>query len=154
MEKKEKGLIDSFFNMGLCISYHRVLVISTDIANSVTTRFEHEDVVCPPQLCGKVFTTAEVDNIDHNPSLTAHDSFHGAAISLAQHPTKSKAMNRGIRVLNETAESQRKLAQLPGMYTTVQPAVFQVKKLFAPALVGHLRPSLATPEGIEKEYEG
>ena len=88
-ETRKKSLIDAFFNMGLCISYDRVLAISTDIAKGVTTRFEQEGVVCPPKLHGKIFTT--VDNIDHhNPSsTTAYDSFHGTAISLVQHPTTS-----------------------------------------------------------------
>lgn len=37
---------------------------------------------------GSVFTTAAVDNIDHNPSsTTAKESFHGTAISLFQHPS-------------------------------------------------------------------
>ena len=154
-ETRKKSLIDAFFNMGLCISYDRVLAISTDIANSVTTRFEHEGVVCPPKLRGKIFTTAGVDNIDHNPSsTTAHDSFHGTAISLVQHPTTSnKGNDRGISLLNETSELQRKIAQLPEMYTNVQPAVLQVKEPFAPPVVGPLKPGLVTPEGIEKEYE-
>ena len=141
-ETRKKSLIDAFFNMGLCISYDRVLAISTDIANSVATRFEHEGVVCRPKLRGKIFTTAEVDNIDHNPSsTTAHDSFHGTAISLVQHPTTSnKGNDRGISVLNETSESQRKMEQLPEMYTNVQPAVSQVKEPFAPPVVGPLKP--------------
>ena len=34
-----------------------------------------------------IFTTATVDNIDHNPSsMTATGSFHGTGISLFQHP--------------------------------------------------------------------
>lgn len=106
-ETRKKSIIDAFFNMGLCIPYDRVLAISSDIANSVTTRFEQEGVVCPPKLRGKIFTTVGVDNIDHNPSsTTAHDSFHGTAISLVQHPTTSnKGNDRSIPVLNETAES-------------------------------------------------
>ena len=37
-----------------------------------------EQVVCPPTLRSNVFTTAAVDNIDHNPSATtAKNSFHG-----------------------------------------------------------------------------
>ena len=154
-ETRKKSLIDAFFNMGLCISYDRVLAISTDTANSVTTRFEQDGVVCPPELRGKIFTTAGVDTIDHNPSsTTAHDSFHGTAISLVQHPTTpNKGNDRSIPVLNETAESQRKIAQLSEMYTNVQPAVLQVKEPFAPPVVGPLKPRLATPERIENEYE-
>ena len=34
------------------------------------------------------FTTAAIDNIDHNPSsTTAKESFHGTGISLLQHPS-------------------------------------------------------------------
>ncbi|KAJ7391217.1 hypothetical protein OS493_019348 [Desmophyllum pertusum] len=85
---------------------------------------------------------------------SAHDSFHGTAISLVQHPTTSnKGIDRDIPVLNETVESQRKIAQLPEIYTSVQPAFLQVKDPFVPPVVGQLKPSLATPESIEKEYE-
>ncbi|KAI8487001.1 hypothetical protein Bbelb_352610 [Branchiostoma belcheri] len=41
--------------------------------------------------CRVLFTTAAVDNIDHNPSsTTAKDSFHGTAISLLQHPNSAE----------------------------------------------------------------
>ena len=42
----------------------------------------------PSQPENKRFTTATVDNIDHNTSLTTAVSlFHGTSISLTQHPT-------------------------------------------------------------------
>lgn len=45
-----------------------------------------DNCVCPPHLTSGVFTTAAVDNIDHNPrSTTANYSFHGTGISLIQH---------------------------------------------------------------------
>ena len=66
-----RSLIDAMFGMGLCISYDRLLALSTDIANSVCTQFENDGVVCPPKLRGGLFTTAAVDNIDHNPSSTS-----------------------------------------------------------------------------------
>ena len=111
-ETGKKSLVDALFDMGLFISYDRVLAISTNIANSVSARFEQEGVVCPPKLCKDIFTTAAVDNIDHNPSsTTAHDSFYGTAISLMQHPTTSKkGTDRDIPILNET---QRRISQLP-----------------------------------------
>ena len=44
----------------------------------VCARYEAEGVVCPAKLSKKVFTTAAVDNIDHNPSsATAQCAFHG-----------------------------------------------------------------------------
>ena len=87
-ETRKRGLVDVMHKLGLCISYDWVMVISTDLANSVTAQFEQDGVVCPPKLRNDVFTTAGIDNIDHNPSsTTASDSFHGTAISLVQHPT-------------------------------------------------------------------
>ena len=154
-ETRKRSLIDAFYNMGLCISHDRVLTLSTNIANSVTNKFEQVGVVCPPKLCSNIFTTAGVDNIDHNPSsTTAHDSFHGTAISLVQHRTTSnKGSDRGIPVLIESAQSQKKIAQLPEVYTNVPPAFLQVKEPFAPAVFGPCKPPMSTPEGDEMEYD-
>ena len=92
-ETRKRGLVDVMHKLGLCISHDRVMDISTDLANSVTAQFEQDGVVCSPKLRKDVFTTAGIDNIDHNPcSTTASDSFHGTAISLVQHPT---ATNKG-----------------------------------------------------------
>ena len=56
------------------------------MGNTVCKMYELENVVCPPTLRGNRFTTAAVDNIHHNPSLTtAKHSFHGTSISLLQH---------------------------------------------------------------------
>jgi len=88
-QTRKRTLVDTFHKLGMCISYDRVLEISTDLANSVTALYEREEAVCPPKLKKDLFTTGEVDNIDHNPSsTTASDSFHGTAITLIQHPTQ------------------------------------------------------------------
>ena len=72
---RKKYLIDKLHKLGLSISYDHVLQISTDLANSVCRLYE-EGVVCPPNLKMNIFTTAAVDNTDHNPSsTTASDSF-------------------------------------------------------------------------------
>ena len=85
---RKRDLVDILHERGLCISYNRVLQISSDIANSVITQFEESGVVCPTFLKTNVFTTGNLDNIDHNTSSnTSKDSFHGTAISLTQHVT-------------------------------------------------------------------
>ena len=85
---RSKSLIDKFYNLGLCVSYDRLMDISTDLANEVIAQYEEDGVVCPLKLLEGVFTCGAVDNIDHNPSaMTAKDSFHGTAISLRQFPT-------------------------------------------------------------------
>ena len=59
------------------MSYDRVLAVSTDLGNAVCRRYQEDRVVCPLNLRLQLFTTAAVDNIDHNPSsTTANDSFH------------------------------------------------------------------------------
>ena len=78
---RSKTLVDTLFDLGLCISYDRVLQIQPDIANGVCQRHEMEKVVCPPNMRRGLFTIAAVDNIDHYPSsATAKDSFHGTGI--------------------------------------------------------------------------
>ena len=73
-----------------CRSRTTVLELSTDMGNSVCASFESEGDVFPPKLPKGVFTTAAVDNIDHNPSsVTAQGAFHGTGISLFQLPTSN-----------------------------------------------------------------
>ena len=156
-ETRKKSLVDAFYNLGLCISYDRVLSISTDTANCVTTRFEQEGVVCPPKLRGNIFTTAAVDNIDHNPSsTTAHDSFHGTAISLVQHPTtKNRGVERDIPVLDGTVQAQKNVAQLPPTFCNVPPAVLHVKDPLVPTVPDevNLADTAATVSRMEEEYK-
>ena len=55
---------------------------STAVANRVITIYE-QGVVCPPSLRTGLFTTGNLDNIDHNPSFTsAQGAFHGTALSV------------------------------------------------------------------------
>ena len=46
-ETRKRTLFDKLYNLGLSISYDRVLELSTDMGNSVCARFESEGVVCP-----------------------------------------------------------------------------------------------------------
>ena len=99
-------------NLCLCISYDRVLPISTDVANAVCARFHTDGLVCPPQAFIGVFTTAAVDNIDHNPSSTsAHGFFHNAALSLLlQRPTRAcPVIQRPATVVSENIQGRRSL---------------------------------------------
>ena len=82
---RDKSLIETLYRLGMCISYDRLLSISTYITNSVIDMYDKDGVICPSKLRGGIFTTAALDNIDYNPSSTsAQDSFHGTAISLVQ----------------------------------------------------------------------
>ena len=79
--------MDALFELGLCISYDRVLNISTILDSNLCDQFEVEKIVCPPKLRKNLFTTSAIDNVDHNlSSTTVQDSFHGTGISIFQHP--------------------------------------------------------------------
>ena len=121
---RKKELVDKLSHLGLCISYDRVLRLSADLANSVCRRFEQEQVVCPPKLRTNLFTTAAVDNIDHNPSsTTATDSFHGTGISMFQHQTaENEGQSRDVVVI-ETSSSSKAINTLQESYTTVPPLI-------------------------------
>lgn len=119
---RKRELVDIMFNLGLSICYDRVLSISTDLANTVCNFYESQKVVCPPQLKGGLFTTAAVDNIDHNPSnTTSHDSFHGTGISLFQQP--SNEISGVTRTVNPRSDQThaKTVAHLPESYASVAP---------------------------------
>ena len=66
-----------------------------------------------------LFSTAAVDNIDHNPSsTTAKDSFHGTGISLFQH---SSAANPGTAQERISISDKAVIKELPPTYTDVAP---------------------------------
>ena len=110
-----------------------MLSVSSDIANSVITRYEREDVVCPLKLRTGLFTTAAVDNIDHNPSsIISHDSFHGTAISLVQHPTnQNKGERREVDSFDPTISASKKITHLPLSFSNVPPVALSGCELYA-----------------------
>ena len=142
------------FNLGLCVSYDRLLQLTSDIANAVCQSFRAEDVVCPPRLhSGLLFTTGAVDNVDHNPSsATAKDSFHGTGVSLVQHPSHTHGgTDHGVPVISQGGSSTKSVTPLPSAYTMVQPAAIKTN---AAAVQGPVKPSnlLATKAATEDEY--
>ena len=131
---RDKSLIEAFYKLGLSISYDRLLSITTDTANSVIKRYEAENTVCPAKLKDELFTTAQVDNIDHNTSsTTANNSFHGTAISLVQHPTnQNTGQERAVDTFDDSSHnSSNKLHQLPPFYSQVHPVAEPPKDFFS-----------------------
>ena len=125
-EISKRSLVDEFFDLGLSVSYDRVLSISADLGNDISKLYKSEGVVCPRQLRHRVFTAAAYDNIDHNPSSnTALGALHGTAISLFQHPCHT---NPGVaRIIESHVVSLRK-APLQEEYTNVPPLVLPKNK--------------------------
>lgn len=116
-------MVDKLCDLGLSISYNRVLEISSEMGNNVGERFQAENVVCPSNLKLKLFTTSAVDNIDHNPSsTTATGSLHGTALSLFQHPTKENQGQERVPVQPPPDRpTSHGIAPLPRQYAEVPP---------------------------------
>ncbi|XP_064120845.1 uncharacterized protein LOC135225465 [Macrobrachium nipponense] len=125
---REKQLIDTLFQHGLCISYQRVLEISTQMGQAMINCFLSEGLVCHSVLQKVFFTTSAVDNIDHNPSSTTTKlSFHGAWISIFQHPSSDfKGEERGNLTLG-SRQNTKQILSLPDAFTSVKPAFLKTK---------------------------
>ena len=109
-----------------------MLAISAQLGDAAVSRFQEDGVVCPPVLRKRLFTTAAIDNIDHNPTATtATTSFHGTSISLFQHPT---TVNKGEKLepIKIRDQSVKKVPDLPDSYTNVRPAAFSNKHPLPP----------------------
>ena len=117
---RKKGLIEKLHNLGTSISYKPVMELSTALENDLMTHHNTDKIICPPTLKSHVFTTAALDNIEHNPSsIWPKSSFHGTGISLFQHPTMK---NPGVeRDIGKTDSLKIKLLQLPAVCANVSP---------------------------------
>ena len=77
-KNRKRSLIEMLQAHGKSISYDWVLEISAQLGDATITTYVEEGVVCPSMLWRGLFTTAAMNNIDHNPSATtATTSFHG-----------------------------------------------------------------------------
>lgn len=121
LQTGSETLIDVMHQRGLCISYDRLHVISTDIANSIISYWETEGIVVPPQAVKGVFTTCGFDNIDYNPSSTTSAmSLHGTCISVQQHfCSLSQQIQMSTEILNPNEMGKRTIRSLPLQYTTM-----------------------------------
>ena len=144
-ETRSRSLVDKLFELGLSVSYDRVLSVSTLLANSVCNRYIQDNVVCPLGLRKSLFTVAAVDNIDHNPSsTTAKESFHGTGISLFQYPSKDlPGIRRNITITElDDAASKKLIIPLPEFYTCVPSVMVPIKSPPIPKASGPLIPKI------------
>ena len=119
-----REVVETMYNLRLSVSYDRILSISTSLGNAVCRRYHQQNVVCPSNLRTGLFTTAAVDNIDHNPSsTTAQDSFHGTGISIFQNIATEKrgSAQQTISIDKTTAPSSKTVEELPHWYTNITP---------------------------------
>ena len=116
-------------------------------------RYTDESAVCPSNLRLHLFTTAAVDNIDHNPtSTTTHDSFHGTGISLFQHPsTENPGTTRAPIDISHAVSSSKSVCQLPEAYTEVAPVIAPAKHPQVSATTVNIQPDGGVFNGSFKD---
>ena len=72
------------YKFGLSISYNRVDGIQSAITDQVCREYQTKGLARPIGLSDSVFTTAAIDNIDHNASSsTSNSHFHRTSISVS-----------------------------------------------------------------------
>lgn len=125
-QTRSKTLVDQMANLGISVSYKRIMQVENELAASQCEQYRSDGVVCPSQLRKGLFTVSALDNLDHNPSsTTAQGSFHGTGISIIQQPTKDHPgiiRNHPVSISNTTSNSAKSLV-LPDSYSIV-PAVY------------------------------
>ena len=120
---RKRQIIEMLHENGLSISYDRVLEISAQPGGAVVAQYVEDGVICPPVLRKQLFTTAAVDNIDHNPTATtAQTSFHGTSVSIFQHPSTEIAGDEREPLNLESEMKVKKVPELPEAYTNIRPA--------------------------------
>ena len=93
----------------------------------------------------QLFTTAAVDNIDHNPTATtAQTSFHGTSVSIFQPPSTENAGDEREPLKLESEMRVKKVQELPEAYTNIRPAYITQNANNPPVA----SPSLPAPESI------
>ena len=82
---RSRTLIDCLFQLGICISYDRILSITKSLYEALRITFGHYKIFLPKNLETSCFTVSAKDNIDKNATANlAQSHFHGTGISLFQ----------------------------------------------------------------------
>ena len=105
---RSKHLINQLHQLGICISYERVLQLEDWIAKAICIRFHKDGVVSPVCLHRGLFTVGALDNLDHTPSsTTSQSSFHIALVLACStfHPQTSRNVDRLLQFLPPRVES-------------------------------------------------
>ena len=131
-----------------------ILTISTSVANGLNEQYIEHGVICLPALRKFLFTTAVVDNIDHNPSATtAKDYFHGTGISLFQfRNSHATGDSHVVSAFDETLCESQTVKPLPESYSNVPPAVLKEKEPTIPETHIDLLQNPTEEAEVKKEF--
>ena len=124
---RSKALVNALHEMGLCIDYSRLRVISTDVANSVIAYYQTHDIVVPAPVLRGVLTILRYDNINHQTrAMTCRTSFNGSCLSTIQFPTMDSPGERIMpnQIINPEVTGRAEVSLLPPSYTNLKEVIF------------------------------
>ena len=85
---RSKTVIDNFFNLGLRLSYDRILEFTKKLSDVQIENYELTGVFSPNPLRKSIFTVVAKDDIDFNATLsTPVKHFHGTNMTVMQFPS-------------------------------------------------------------------
>ena len=95
-----KNLIREFHQLGLTVSYARIMDVRRRFARAVSNRFKDEGVVVPTNCKRGIFSTATTDNID----VSGRTDMHGTSITLIGHLGKDNTGNDPLPLTLDVSE--------------------------------------------------
>ena len=117
---RSKTLITKLYQLGLSVSYDRVMEIEDWLATAVSQRFQEDGCITPACLKKGLFSVGALDNLDHNPSsTTAKSSFHGTGISIFRFPAENNPGESRPPII--VPPSGAAIHSLPDSYAVVPP---------------------------------
>ena len=120
---RSRKLIDCLFQIGLSMSYDRVLELTNIMYQNLNKAYETHGCFFPRILKKKLFSVWLKDNVDVNPKANfAKSSYHGTSSSMIQFATDE---DNGedfphSKFENKAAKGSKKLKPLPPDYSTVE----------------------------------
>ena len=147
-----KTLITKMYQLGLSVSYDRMMEIEDWLATAVTERHREDGCVSPPSLRKGLFSVGALDNLDHNPtSTTAASSFHGTGISIFQFPKEDNPGHTQPPLLVPPSGSESHSP--PDSYAIVPPTELNTKSTSVPnRRMQEIENSLEDAESKEKHW--
>lgn len=128
---RSKTLVEKMYQMGISVSYDRIMEIEDWLATSLSERFKEDGCVSPASLRSGIFSVGALDNLDHNPSSTTSvSSFHGTGISIFQFPTESKPGEGRPPLVVPPSGTEH--VGLPASYASVSPVALTTSSVSVP----------------------
>ena len=126
--------IENAHELGLSVSYDRIMDDKRGIARTVCKCHADDGGVLPTNLQCNGFTTYDVDNLDsHSKGNYSQDEFHGTALSATNHLSRD---NQGEqRAAIQVNFSDKSVSELPNSYALIHPVELGNNPVFVPRII-------------------